>query len=142
LVAIIAVSAIVGGYLVFASQIQTATPGSGWQIVKKDVTIHGYPAFIGRCSVVNFVSTSLNSSLVVDLIKYNGSYYYAYTGTFYIGDSSATTTVTRTDSTGGVSVTTIGPSAVTPVNYTAWFTNSTLFCVTPARFWNVTCPGG
>ena len=136
---IVSVSASVGAYSVLSTS-HTAQSTSDWTVVRTNVTVHGLPAFLGMCEAITASCpppVQENYSLKVDLINYKGIPYYSYTGKINIGGDVIT--MTRTDSTGGLSVTTISMSHST-VTYTAWFTNSSLYCVSPAGYWNTTCP--
>lgn len=111
-----------------------------WTVMKTDVTVHGTPAFLGMCEAISASCpppVQVDYSLKVDLINYRGTPYYSYTGTINIGGDVIT--MTSTDSAGGLYVATFSNSQST-LTYTAWFTNSSLYCVSPAGYWNVTCP--
>lgn len=95
---------------------------SGWHVVRSNLTVHGMPAFLGGCVATGAwcpLVTQNMSLTPVNLITYNGTYYYAYTGEI---------TITEV----GISTNTIG--------YTAWFTNSTLYCVTGFDTAPIACP--
>jgi hypothetical protein len=135
IIAIISISA--AGFILLSSR--TSTPsGNDFQIVKSNVAVYGLPAVLGRCSAIaaSCPPQTFNSSLVVELINYKGTYYYVYSGRIVNG---GTVTMTHTDSTGGVTVTTLTQTQAT-TTYTAWFTNSTLYCVTPDMDTAPTCP--
>jgi len=133
---IVAVSAGTGVYVVLSPSQAT----QNWTVVKTDVTVRGMPAFFGLCEAISASCPPPiqgNYSLRVDIINYRGTLYYSYTGTINIGGEAIT--MTSTDSSGGLHVTTISNSQST-VTYTAWFTNSSLYCVSPSGYWNMTCP--
>ena len=130
---IVAVSA---GAFIMISQSQTT---HNLTVVETNVTVHGTPAFLGLCEAIAAscpFPIGENYTLTVDLIRYKGTLYYSYTGTINLG---GLITMTSTDSSGGLLVTTISSSRST-LTYTAWFTNSSLYCVSPAGYWNTTCP--
>ncbi len=118
--------------------INTVSSGNGLRIVNANVTVHGEPAFIGLCDAIAATCppSEVNASLSVELISYNGTYYYVHNDTVIGG---GTVTETHTDSTGGLNITTITENQSTVV-YTAWFTNSTLYCVIPHLDTAPTCP--
>jgi hypothetical protein len=111
----------------------------GLRVVDANVTVYGEPAFIGRCEAIaaNCPPFGMNASLSVELIIYNDAYYYVHNDTVISG---GVLTETHTDSTGGLNVTTVTEEQLT-VTYTAWFTNSTLYCVSPGFETAPTCPG-
>jgi hypothetical protein len=76
------------------------------------------PAFLGKCVAIAAWCPSLiqNMSLTVNLINYNGTHYYSYTGEVTITELQNNSTVVQSQ---------------ISTKYTAWFTNSTLYCVTP-----------
>lgn len=109
-----------------ASQQQVSTSQtqseSGWHVVRSNLTVHGMPAFLGGCVATAAWCPTLSQSISltpVNLITYKGTYYYAYTGE--------------------VTITEVGVSQNT-TRYTAWFTNSTLYCVTGFDTAPITCP--
>jgi len=119
--AIIAVvSASAAGFVLLSSS-RLAQSESGWHVVRSNVTVHGMPAYLGSCVATAAWCPILtqNMSLTVNLITYKGTYYYAYTGEF--------------------AITEVGVSH-TAGTYTAWFTNSTLYCVTGMNTAPITCP--
>ena len=121
------VSASAAGVMLLSSRTSTSS-GNGFQVVKNNVTVYGLPAIMGRCSAIAASCPyQSNPSLVVELISYKGTYYYSYSGQIVNG---GTITMTQTNSAGGITVTTTTQSQTT-TTYTAWFTNSTLYCVTP-----------
>lgn len=141
IVASVLVIAIVGVVLI-SSDSRTNGGAATIRTVSRNTTIHGELAVIGICeppsSTCPIGATPGSASLVVELIEYNGTYYYVHSGTLITG---GTVTETSTNSTGGVVVTTSTSSEVT-VDYTVWFTNSTLYCVTPnLGTATMTCPG-
>ena len=102
--------------------IQVSTQsGSGWHVVRSNVTVHGYPIYLAKCAATGAFCGifSQNSSLTVNLIEYKGTYYYSYTDNFTIYEVGVSKTTTR---------------------YTAWFTNSTLYCVTGFPTAPIPCP--
>lgn len=136
IIAIISISA--AGFILLSSRTSTLS-GNDFQVVKSNLAVYGLPAVLGRCSAIaaSCPPQTFNSSLVVELINYKGTYYYAYSGQIVNG---GTITMTQTNSEGAISVTTITQSQTT-TTYTAWFTNSTLYCVTPnMNTAPITCP--
>jgi len=95
---------------------------SGLQVVKTNVTIHGMAAYLGACAAVPSCLAGPTSglSLTVSLITYNGTYYYDYTGEIVTYGSSPPTSNSHL---------LYGSTYETP--YNVWFTNSTVYCVTP-----------
>lgn len=139
LIAVISASAI--GFVTIYSQSTGPRPASDWYIVKSNVTVHGLPAIIGMCESIAsscpIGAEPSNASLIVELVNYKSTYYYAYSGQIING---GIITMTRTNSTGGTNVTTVTQTQTT-ITYTAWFTNSTLYCVTPSMSTApITCP--
>lgn len=119
----------VAGLVLLQSSAATQSTSS-WQTVRSDVTIHGAPAFLGACAATGAsCPPGDNLSIVVQLIRYNGIYYYDYS--HQVTGGSGNSTVTSTDATGGIRVSTI-TGELTTLAYTAWFTNTTLYCTTPS----------
>ena len=112
--------------------------GNGLRVINSNITVHREPAFIGLCEAIAAPCppSEVNASLSVELISYDGAYYYVHNDTVIGG---GTITQIHTDATGGLSITTINGSQ-SAVVYTAWFTNSTLYCVTPHLNTAPTCP--
>jgi hypothetical protein len=138
---VIAASAVgITGYaFLTSSQSNNARPSvNGLRVVSTSVTVHGEPAFIGLCEAIaaSCPPSEMNASLNVELINYNDDYYYVHNDTVVSG---GTITETHTNSTGGLNITTVTGNQST-VTYTAWFTNSTLYCVTPNLDTAPTCP--
>jgi hypothetical protein len=90
----------------------TQEPASGWSVIKTNLTVYYGTACIPveysglSCPTENTASysPSLNN---VDLISYQGQYYYDINFTYYMNGQ--------------------------PVTRTIWFTNSTLFCMSPPQ---------
>ncbi len=140
LVIVASVAGMTGFFLLESPQSNSiGSSANGLRVVNENVTVHGKPAFIGLCeATAAWCPTSeMNMSLSVELISYNNTYYYVHTGTVTHGGGALT--VTRTNSTGGLSVTTYTPSQ-TVINFITWFTNSTLYCVTPNMNTAPICP--
>jgi hypothetical protein len=112
--------------------------GNGLRVINASTTVHGEPVFIGVCEAIAAPCppSEMNTSLTVELISYNGAYYYVHNDTVVGG---GTITETHTDATGGLRIITMTGSQSTVV-YTAWFTNSTLYCVSPDISTAPTCP--
>lgn len=90
----------------------TQLPTSSWQVVKTNLTVYYATACIPveysylSCPTENTASHSPSLSNV-DLIRYQGEYYYDINFTYYMNGQ--------------------------PVTRTIWFTNSTLFCMSPPQ---------
>lgn len=104
------------------------TQGSVYQVVDSNLTLGGQAAGV-PCTGLDLGSCPTNATLTdVELISYGGVPYYLYSETLPNG--------------GG---TIAGGSAPTSV-YTVWFTNSSVYCVSPAHpltstlVQNPTCP--
>lgn len=141
IIMIVVVSTIATGYVLLTSGASPTVSGNDWRVVSRNVTVYGKPAIIGICqapgSTCPIGIEPNKASLNVELINYKGNYYYIHNGTIISG---GIVTMSRTNSTGGLSVTTITYSQST-ITYTAWFTNSTLYCVTPdLHTAPITCP--
>jgi hypothetical protein len=112
-------SSLTGGAAATQTNSSSVSQGAQWQVVKKSVTVYYGVANI-PCGVVvptscMTVNTEAHSpSLNVSLIKYQGNYYYAsnYT-TFWNAQPRAAT---------------------------IWFTNSSIFCVSPSLGRYSPCP--
>jgi hypothetical protein len=107
---------------------------NSFQVVRTNVVVQGMPAYLGFCiAFLVFCGTApiQNYSLTVNLIKYNGTYYYEHTmtGTEVPGNSAVGS---------GINASNIAGSQTTA--YTTWFTNTTVYCVTPEMNTVPTCP--
>jgi len=126
LVAVVSTSA--AGFVLLSSSSSTQSQ-SGWQVVRSNVTVYGMPAYLGRCTAIAAWCPLLSPdlSLTVNLINYKGTYYYAYTHGYAATEYQSNSIVVVSE---------------TAFTYTAWFTNSTLYCVTPAELNTapITCP--
>jgi len=116
-VALIAASGI--SYFTSTPKVQTTHPGStgqnlasGWKIVRTNLTVYYDAACIPvevsylSCPTVNTAAHSPSLS-GVDLISYLGTYYYAVNFTYYLEGQ--------------------------PVTNQIWYTNSTVFCMSPPQ---------
>ena len=122
------VAAVVAGGL-GAAVLYSADSPQPWQTVRTGITVHGTPAYIGRCVALDlWCGVGIQGmSLGVSLIRYNGTYYYVHTGEFSFTELQNDSTTVLSQTAGA---------------YTAWFTNSTLYCVTPYMGTApITCPG-
>ena len=128
--AIITVIAAVGAYAyTYTSQMTTAkttsnsaiTTSTSWQVLKTNVTVRydaGCMVFeaVGHTCPTKGANTTTSSLTGVELILYHGTDYYA-------GNFSA------------------GPYGQTAVSYlTVWFTNTTIYCITPPKDNYPACP--
>ena len=127
-VTLIAASGI--SYFISVPKVQTTHPSStgqnlasGWKVVRTNLTVYYDAACIPveasylSCPTVNTAvhSPSLSG---VDLITYQGTYYYAVNFTFYLNGQ--------------------------PVTNLLWYTNSTIFCMSPPQLYSSynACPIG
>ncbi len=134
-----------------------------WQVVKDNVTVTGRMAFIVTCGVFAMgclpdCCTSIDN---IQLINYRGDYYYVRNVQQPTCHIHTETTITATDYAGadvaairaglaGHVATTIiaGCQAQSILPITMWFTNSTVYCISPAvgpegNNWGIivpTCP--
>ena len=116
---------------------QQSGPSTVYQTIERNLTLRGQAAVV-PCVGFNEPScpSASNATLhPIDLIAYGGTYYYLYNKTVETQCcgviSNATTTIT------------IAPTFTT---YATWFTNSSVFCISPAHpitnteHQNRTCP--
>src|ERR1700693_3165018 len=122
------VSLSAAGFVLLSSSSSTQSE-SGWRVVRSNVTVYGMPAYLGRCIAIAAWCPLLTPdlSLTVNLINYKGTYYYSYTHEYAANEYQSNSTVVVSQ---------------TAFTYTAWFTNTTLYCVTPAELNTapITCP--
>lgn len=114
---VLMVVAVVGVYVVLSPSPSTVTTSSGaiYQVVAQNMTLKGQAASV-PCEGLNLGSCPSNSTLTgVALIRYGGAYYYLRSLVEPSGVPANSSGVT--------------PTAV----YTLWFTNSSLYCVSPAH---------
>jgi len=98
----------------------TASNSISWEVVKPNVTVHGYAAGI-PCGALMLPCVSYpNQSIRATLIKYNGNYYYVS----YFGVTQGS----------------FDPAQRVTTWYTIWYTNSTEYCVSPKVQWDIACP--
>jgi len=122
-----------------------------WQVVRDNVTVTGRMAFTVICGVfaASCPPECRNSIDNIQLINYQGNYYYVR-NVQQPTCHQAETTITATDF-NGHAATTIEAGCkdqVTILPITIWFTNSTVYCISPAvgphgNNWGVrapTCP--
>ena len=106
------------------------TQGSPYQVVGSNLTLSGQAAGVPRAGL-NLGDCQANATLTdVELISYGGGLYYLYSEALPNGAPTALNGATAT------------PTSL----YTVWFTNSSVYCVTPAHpltntfVQNPTCP--
>ncbi len=119
----------------------TANYARPWQVVKNNVTVSGGMAFNIYCDFpviptcpLPFPNDGGGPYLYAELVNYQGDYYYVHNNTILTGAVFTTATATT-----GVTTTYV-PSGT---QITIWFTNSTIYCVSPEGFWSLgypTCP--
>lgn len=103
-----------GTCVLVSSTLQSST--SEWQVVSNNVTIYGLVAGT-PCGALRLPCVTWpNQSLSVQLIRYEGDYYY-------------------------VSNYSVGNNVDGYKKYTIWFTNSTVYCISPKVEWAIACPG-
>jgi hypothetical protein len=150
--AILAISVVMGA-AVIGLVLVTFVSGNNsvqepWQVVKDNVTVTGRMASVVICSVFAAscppeCCTSIDN---IQLINYRGEYYYARNvqqPTCHQTES----TITATDFNGHAAITIEAgcKDQVSTLPITIWFTNSTVYCISPAvgpqgNNWGVTAP--
>ena len=95
LVVVLAAITIGTSYLAYTSS------GRALRIINTNTIIHGEPAFIGLCEAIaaSCPPSEVNATLTIELISYDGIYYYVHNDTVVAG---GTTAETYTNSTGGL----------------------------------------
>ena len=150
--AILAIS-VVTGAAVIGLVVITFVSGNNsvqepWQVVKDNVTVSGNMAFVVTCSVFAMACppgccTSIDN---IQLINYRGDYFYVR-NVQQPTCQSAETTITATDANGHAARTIVAgcKDQVSTLPITIWFTNSTVYCISPAvgprgNNWGVSAP--
>jgi hypothetical protein len=150
--AILAISVVMGaavvglvGVTLMAGNTSVQEP---WQVVKDNVTVAGRMAFVVTCGVFAAgcppeCCTSVDN---IQLINYRGDYYYVRNvqqPTCHQTES----TITATDLNGHAATTIeiVCSDQASTLPITIWFTNSTVYCISPAvgpqgNNWGVSAP--
>jgi hypothetical protein len=116
------------------------------QVIKDNMTVTGKMAFVVTCNVfaASCPPDCCTSVFNIQLINYQGNYYYVRNVMLPYGPGPATT-ITSTQA-GGHVVTTISLGQMeSNLPVTIWFTNSTVYCISPSvgpqgNNWGVSAP--
>ena len=102
------------------------------QVVRDNVTVTGKMAMEVTCGAFAIDCPVLIASVDnIQLIKYQGDYYYVRHASFGTDPGPATTT-TSTQADGRVVTTISAGQPQSTLEVTLWFTNSTVYCISPA----------
>ena len=95
----------------------SSTSSAIYQVIRSNLTLQGQTAAVPCADLGMICPPAINASLSqVELIKYGSTYFYSHNQTAPVGEPGVQPT------------------------YDVWFTNSTVFCVSPAYPQNPTCP--
>jgi hypothetical protein len=114
-----------------ASESDSSTRQEPWQVVNNNVTVTGKMAEVITCEtpLIGFscpvLITSIND---IQLIKYQGNYYYVKNEEHYNAITSTTYTIVAGRTESGIDVGQGAPAFLA----TVWFTNSSVYCISPA----------
>jgi hypothetical protein len=114
-----------------ASESDSSTQQEPWQVVNNNVTVTGKMAEVITCEtpLVGLACPALITSINnIQLIKYQGNYYYVENVEHYNTITSTTYTIVSGRTESVINVRQGAPAFLA----TVWFTNSSVYCISPA----------